>query len=68
MQGSPPTRAGHARIDPDAALYYELRGPPAPQKCVLMIMGAFATSRKFDCIASELAASGYQVDGHQQHL
>lgn len=59
VQGSPPTLSGHATIDDDAELYYELRGQ-APQK-VLMIMGAFATSRKFDCIASEVAAAGYEV-------
>lgn len=61
VQGLPPTRVGHARIDQNASLYFEVRGPHVPQQRILMIMGAFATSRKFDCIASEMAEAGYEV-------
>ncbi len=67
VQGSAPQRVGFARIDQDASLYYEIRhgrDTRALQK-VLMIMGAFATSRKFDCIATALAEHGYEVQCDQ---
>lgn len=61
VQGAAPQRVGFARIDQDASLYYEIRGQDSAQERVLMIMGAFATSRKFDCIATAVADHGYQA-------